>query len=115
MPTNEQIAWAAGLFEGEGTITLNGVAQAPRMKLSMTDFDVVRKFYDIVGEGHLCIWRSKNPKHKAQLCWYTGRKSVIVKLIDLFLGHFGERRYARACEVMHRAMDSPFEGWDAAR
>jgi hypothetical protein len=42
-------AWAAGLFEGEGTITRsNGRA---RLAIKMTDEETVRRFHKTVGAG----------------------------------------------------------------
>lgn len=49
MRGDEDIAWAAGLFEGEGCITKNkGI---PVLKLTMTDEDVVRRFGEVMGTG----------------------------------------------------------------
>lgn len=46
---SEDLAWAAGLFEGEGTVTRSdGV---PRLALKMIDFDIVRHFGEVVGFG----------------------------------------------------------------
>jgi len=42
------IQWAAGLFEGEGNARLAG---SPRLKVAMTDEDVVRRFHSVVGCG----------------------------------------------------------------
>lgn len=97
------VAWAAGLFEGEGTITLNGKQLSPRLKLSMTDFDVVRRFAKIVRVGHLCPWIDDNPKHLPQLCWYTGRKKHVAEVLNLLSPYFGKRRRKRARIVLKRA------------
>lgn len=115
MPTDREVAWAAGLFEGEGTITLNGVAKSPRLKLSMVDADVVRRFHAIVGVGHTCPWDDKNPAHQIQLCWYTGAKADIARVLDMLIPYFGERRLVRAAHVLARAIDTPYEGWDGLR
>jgi hypothetical protein len=46
------IAWAAGLFEGEGSIHFpTGARVAVRMELTMTDEDVVRRFHKAVKCG----------------------------------------------------------------
>jgi hypothetical protein len=45
----EEIAWAAGLFEGEGTFTWDyGRAQ---LRVKMTDLDVLEKLLDIWSVG----------------------------------------------------------------
>src|SRR5712692_6908714 len=102
MSTKLQIAWAAGLFEGEGTITLSGASKSPRLKVSMVDQDIVRKFAKIVRGGHLSIWIVKNPKHRKQLCWYTGQKATVARVLKLLIPHFGKRRLKRALEVYAR-------------
>lgn len=48
MSWREEFAWAAGLFEGEGSITL---APRPRLQMKMADEDVVRRFGEILGVG----------------------------------------------------------------
>ena len=115
MPTEAELAWAAGLFEGEGCITLCGEFDSPRLKLSMTDFDVIERFAGIVGEGNTCGQTFKNPKYKPQLCWYTGSKGVILRILNQLSPFFGVRRRERAAQVEARCLDAPFEGWDAAR
>jgi len=49
MATPEEIAWAAGLFEGEGCITMTSGHAV--LRLSNTDEWVVRRFAEIVGRG----------------------------------------------------------------
>lgn len=58
MSLEARIAWAAGLFEGEGTISLRGNRSRRTgrieknvsiyMALAMTDEDVVRKFHEVI-------------------------------------------------------------------
>jgi len=45
----EEIAWAAGLFEGEGSITQSG--GHVRLSLTMTDEEPIRRFVKIVRRG----------------------------------------------------------------
>lgn len=46
-PAETDLAWAAGLFEGEGSITCSG--RAPRLQLKMTDPEPVERFCEILG------------------------------------------------------------------
>ena len=51
MTANPEVAWAAGLFEGEGSITVcGGVA---RLSLVLTDYQVLERFVEIVGTGKI--------------------------------------------------------------
>lgn len=53
--SRENIAWASGIFEGEGCFRLNTKDGRPTFALSMTmtDEDVMKRFYEIVGVGQL--------------------------------------------------------------
>ena len=51
MQLRAEIVWAAGLFEGEGTITkCNGSLQ---LRLGMTDYEVVERFFEAVTLGKI--------------------------------------------------------------
>lgn len=43
---SEQVAWAAGLYEGEGNIYLDHRRRTVNMRIQMTDEDVVRRMQD---------------------------------------------------------------------
>jgi hypothetical protein len=45
------LAWAAGLFEGEGSITVR--YEKPVMQMKMCDAEVVAKFRSVVGLGRV--------------------------------------------------------------
>jgi hypothetical protein len=56
MASAEEIAWAAGLFEGEGCISyIRPWGREPDIQaaLAMTDEDVVRRFDEIVDRGRV--------------------------------------------------------------
>jgi hypothetical protein len=46
-----QIAWAAGLFEGEGTIVDS--AGPVQLRVKMTDLDVLERLLDVFGVGEI--------------------------------------------------------------
>jgi hypothetical protein len=48
---NPEIAWAAGLFEGEGSIT--HVYGRTQLRIHMTDFEVLERFLEIIGAGRI--------------------------------------------------------------
>jgi len=47
----EGIAWAAGVFEGEGCVCSDGSRVI--LRVQMTDFDVMARFASIMGFGRL--------------------------------------------------------------
>lgn len=50
MPTREDFAYFAGLFDGEGSIDMStGRIRVPRLKLSMTDYPTIQWLADTFG------------------------------------------------------------------
>lgn len=69
----EDLAWAAGLFEGEGSITFYSTKNSRRritVVLTSTDEDVIRKFHGIVGLGRVYGPRLKEG-YKPAWTWTT--------------------------------------------
>lgn len=105
-PTDVEIAWAAGLFEGEGCLNVYARASGKlqvQMRLAMTDFDVVDRFAEIVGCGHLRVRhgaahmaRGDKPLRE----WYLYEAARVIEIAELLLPHLGARRAAKAREVM---------------
>lgn len=99
--TRENIAWAAGLFEGEGCITTQK-GRAGRLDLISTDQDVIRKFYAIVGVGRVNGPYRPNSSlgHKPQWRWSVSGFENIQALLAAFWTFLCERRRKRAIEVL---------------
>jgi hypothetical protein len=83
-PSDVEVAWAAGLFDGEGTI-FAAVEYRPRRSrpqvrlkcaLSMTTPDVVRRFHQIVGVGVVRPIKKEPGNRKFQSRWeaWTGEE-----------------------------------------
>ena len=91
------LAWAAGLFEGEGSVFL--VKSTPALSLTSTDLDVVERFKAIVGVG--CIRARKHrPEHKLPHEWRIGNFHDIQAVIAMLWRWLGARRRARATECL---------------
>lgn len=105
-------AWAAGLFEGEGCISaqhVEGYSYA-RVSLGMTDEDPVRRFHRAVGCGSVNCHHSPSTRakgHKAKWLWRTDKSVEVQAVIELLWWGLGERRRARAIEVLAMAAASP--------
>jgi hypothetical protein len=101
MATPEEIAWAAGLFEGEGSITASrGTA---RLSLKMTDEVVVRNFAAVVGRGMVYgpYQNTSLDGYRRKPFWFwvcTGRaeSALVLESIGLWLS---TRRLARARQL----------------
>lgn len=99
------LAWAAGLFEGEGCISMR---REGRKRLSVTlsssDEDVVRRFYEVVGVGTvLGPYRPSNAKPHYKDFWRwsaDGPNALQLMSRSAFVSFLGERRTSRLNEVM---------------
>jgi len=84
-----ELAWAAGLFEGEGTVTITGVGgDRPftriRVAVSSTDIDVVNFFQERWPIGKLYTWRPSNSKNaKNATMWYLSCKRAGLFLSEI--------------------------------
>ena len=97
----KSIEWAAGLFEGEGCITIVQ-GNKPQMFLRMTDEDVVQDFYNIVNVGKILgPYNTKNKSYyKAVYHWRLYKKKEIKHLIESLLPYLGVRRKQIALEAL---------------
>jgi hypothetical protein len=108
--TLEQVAWAAGLFEGEGCwnayVRQSGKVQM-QARLGMTDRDVVERFAAIVGCGSISV-RTFSGEHahwKPAFDWCVYEAEKVREVIELLLPYMGERRRAKALEVLEMGAD----------
>lgn len=104
--TEAALAWVAGLFEGEGCITINRNNTVPRgiATLGMTDQDVVFRFHKLLGIGHIYHRQrgvtAKGTPRKAAWHWRTSAAHDVADFLRAILPWLGKRRAARAREVL---------------
>lgn len=116
------LAWAAGLFEGEGYAGSRQVGPhgntAPMLSLAMTDEETVRRFHAIMGFGAVTEQPSKRG-HKTMWWWKAGAKNECLGIAALRPWLSGRRQaqidtaldacaYVGASETVRR-------GWAARR
>lgn len=106
MIENEQIAWAAGLFEGEGCFFVNAIKndgkiyKYPCAMIKMTDEDVIRRFATVIGFGK--VWfRKTKIKHHKDLWWWRchGSKETNI-LFEMFKPYLCSRRHRTAIDIL---------------
>jgi len=102
--SREDVIWAAGLFEGEGWISIQG--KTPAIGIQMADKDILEKFAHAVGAGNIYykkpkIYDSRRIKSKKpQWAWrVTGFQRVQAILVYMW-SWLGMRRRARTKEVL---------------
>lgn len=98
--TPNDIAWAAGFFEGEGCISVTK-AGYPVLTITSTDKDVLLRFQRIFnGAGGLYPRLKRQPHHKDAWVWNTGRRADCKMILEAMLPYLGSRRTAKAEEVL---------------
>ena len=97
MASAEEIAWAAGLFEGEGSISRFGRSGKfdLRVSLNMTDEDVVRRFDAIVDGGKVYGPYSSYRGHKPIWSW-VAHGDAGHDVVDLIGSWLSPRRVSQA-------------------
>lgn len=98
----ENLAWAAGLFEGEGCFSTRMTGKKDRgicARLKMSDEDVVRRFYTVVGLGNM-NGPYFAPKKKPVWIWQTGSFEVVQAIMAMLWPWLHSRRRARIKELL---------------
>lgn len=103
--TTAEMAWAAGLFEGEGCISVGGQKRRSGgcLIIRMTDLDSLERFMSIVSVG-----RIRGPiaptkaNHKPSWEWRVGTWAEVERLLLEFKPWLGARRNAKADELLAR-------------
>lgn len=102
--TEAEVAWAAGLFEGEGTVTAKrgkGAGHRYQAAVIMTDEDVLRRFAEVIGLGKFYgPYQPANPNAKPIWRWMTTRNAEIERMSALLGPWLGARRMARFTEAI---------------
>lgn len=106
------MAWAAGLFEGEGSVTINKGHKGRKhllLSLPSTDLDVVLKFHSVVGIGTVNGPYERDhgirpiagglPKPISN--WRaSGKEGRTLLAKEEFISHFGVRRTQKIKDVI---------------
>jgi hypothetical protein len=96
------IAWLAGLLEGEGWFGRNHYS-TPTIRVSMTDLDVIERAAALFGNAVTVLKRPPDPRHpNAKQAWSTsiyGHRAV--EWMRLLHPHMGSRRSARIEELLN--------------
>lgn len=107
--TNEEIAWVAGVFEGEGTFTYRTYSGTGRKQITlrvvMTDLDVIQRLHSYTGLGN--VYGPYTPSQltkngslrKASYHWAVTKQSDVILLGELMRPWLSERRKNKFQEV----------------
>jgi hypothetical protein len=111
-----EIAWLAGLFEGEGSISIakNG---GTRLTIRMTDRDIIEKVDAIFPCTRIQTVTPKPARGytnqpKTQYAWRISDPERVREILVLILPWLGKRRSDRAREVLDHLETRPGIGWN---
>jgi len=96
------IAWAAGLFEGEGCLTWHKRPNGrlyPHASLTTTDLDVIERFTEIMGFGNIGKPQIR-PDRKPCWKWRAVGLHSMVALNDRIGIYLGNRRRVKLDEML---------------
>ena len=94
------IAWAAGLFEGEGYISYRNATPNQRcIGIEMTDEDVMERFLKVVNYGRLSVKVLDSGKDFYR--WTTAKHTVVTRVLKLFLPYL-EKDINRKTQHNHK-------------
>ena len=101
--TSDDVAWAAGLFEGEGCIQLPKPGMGVRLTMGSTDRDVLDRFAAAVGGKvrgpYKPNGRNTPPGRKPIYFWGVQGTTSAQQILRMFWPYLGDRRRARAAEA----------------
>ena len=103
MRTVRDIAWLAGLIEGEGSFGFK--KGCPRIEIQMTDADVVSRAASVLGVKPRAPWIRKDGYKPVWACCAFGSRAIgwMMTLLPLL----GERRRARIAEIVSLWRNAP--------
>jgi hypothetical protein len=106
-----EIAWAAGIFEGEGTVFSHKTRSTDthryvRLSLSMADEDIVRRLNAIVPGKLNGPFKTRKDNHRPMWKWQVDRIDQVQEILRLFWPWLGQRRRSQAALALSEYMES---------
>lgn len=95
-PLTHEVAWAAGLYEGEGTAGLFGKRVTTAVAILMTDLEPLERCRDALGLGYVEGPSRIREGWKPIYAWRISRAAEIVAFFDAVWPFISERRKEQA-------------------
>lgn len=106
MDSSQAIAWASGLFEGEGSITCGFISERTnsirvQLTMSSSDKDVLDKFALAINCGRaLGPYPGQREGHKERYNWHVQNQRDCLYVIGQLYPYLCERRQKKADEMI---------------
>ena len=98
---SNQIAWFAGLFEGEACVATNkGDDRYWRILISMTDLDVLERAQAVMGAGTIQPLRKRQPHHKDAWILAIHKRGDVIRVLKAVQPYLGIRRSAKVDQAL---------------
>jgi hypothetical protein len=110
--TSEQVAWLAGILEGEGSFIVKG-HRAVTFQVVMTDRDIIDRLVQVTGVGRINGFAPAKSHYKQAWVWLVRRRAHVIFVITAVMPWLGERRTAAAQRVLDelaKPLSAPPEG-----
>lgn len=100
--TRENLAWVAGIVEGEGCISTRNHSKSARITINMTDKDVLEKLKSILDCGSISFkdLSGKNSHQQDQWRYSLNRKELVYAVLVAIYPFLCERRSSMAEEAI---------------
>jgi hypothetical protein len=93
------IAWLAGLFEGEGCISIT--PKSVMLQIGMTDQDIMQRVDSLFpSTSGIRFVQPKDDNRKPMYIWTIRKHDYARQILLTLMPHFGERRKAKAEEAL---------------
>jgi hypothetical protein len=105
MTRKEEIAWAAGFYEGEGCIIYSRSERSSVWRITVvnTDLEPLERFMKVVGAGSIYeVPKKYQAHHKKCFQWQTARSADIYAVVDLLWDHLSARRKEQINDTIRR-------------
>lgn len=104
--SRENLAWVAGVLEGDGFITLN--RNVPQIGAAMSDLDVLQRVQGIVGSGSITgPYKQNGMGRKPMYYWRVGVGDKSVALMAALWHWLGSRRRSQVADVVRVWKNAP--------
>lgn len=101
-----EVAWLAGLLEGEGNFEFNNYNRScPRVRVEMTDKDVVDRVASIIGGKPTVRPAKKYQDHHKQSYVYSASGARLIPLLKRMFPYMSNRRRAKLSAIFDQFID----------
>jgi len=108
----EQIAWAAGFYEGEGSVTISNSSDGCQrlcLQIWQSSPECLVRFREVFGIGNLggpyrnnSGWVKHNAPLKPKYCWHISGHQPVQAIIAMMWPWLSEVRRSRAVEMLRQ-------------